>query len=338
VLDVHLGDGDKVDHLDLAALAPAERAPDLTMRPIRLLRNVPKLDYFRYHKLCFALSIALCVISVVSIATRGLNFGVDFTGGILVEVRTPQTADLAQMRSVLGALNLGDIALQDFGSDRDVLIRVERQIGGEAQEEAAVQKIRETLGSDVEYRRVEVVGPKVGSELITNGILAVVLSLGGILAYMAFRFGWRAGLSGVIAILHDCLTTVGLFSVTGMQFDLNTVAAVVTIAGFSINDTVVIDDRIRENMRKFKTMDFRDLINRSVNETMSRTIMTNGLVLLAVLALLVFGGPVLFGLSIALLWGVIIGTYSTIYVASPLEWYLASRGRAHRGVDEPKPG
>ena len=186
------------------------------------------------------------------------------------------------MRSALGALNLGDIALQDFGSDRDVLIRVERQTGGEAQEEAAVQKIRQTLGSNVEYRRVEVVGPKVGGELITNGILAVVLSLGGILAYMAFRFGWRAGLSGVVAILHDCLTTVGLFSITGMQFDLNTVAAVVTIAGFSINDTVVIDDRIRENMRKFKSMDFRDLINRSVNETMSRTIMTNGLVFLAV--------------------------------------------------------
>jgi preprotein translocase SecF subunit len=157
---------------------------------------------------------------------------------------------------------------------------------------------------------------------------------------MAFRFGWRAGLSGVIAILHDCLTTVGLFSVLGLQFDLNTVAAVVTIAGFSINDTVVIDDRIRENSRKYKSMDFRDLINRSVNETMSRTVMTNGLVLLAVLALLVFGGPVLLGFSFALLWGVIVGTYSTIYVAAPLEWYLAKRGRAasHHGDEAPKTG
>jgi preprotein translocase subunit SecF len=307
------------------------------MRPIRLLKSVPKLDYFRFHKLCFAMSIVLCVISVASIAIKGMNFGVDFAGGILVEVRTQQPADLAQMRSQLGALDLGDVALQDFGSDRDVLIRVERQDGGEAAEEAAIQQIRNTLGPNVEYRRVEVVGPKVGSELITNGILAVVLSLAGILAYMAFRFGWRAGLAGVIAILHDCLTTVGLFSITGMQFDLNTVAAVVTIAGFSINDTVVIDDRIRENMRKYKTMDFRELINRSVNETMSRTIMTNGLVLLAVIALLVFGGPVLFGLSIALLWGVIIGTYSTIYVAAPLEWYLAARGRAaQHSVDEAK--
>lgn len=308
-------------------------------RPIRLLNKVPKLDYFRFHKFFFALSIALCVISVVSIAVRGMNFGVDFAGGIIVEVRTKQPADLAAMRSSLGALNLGDIALQDFGSDRDVLIRVERQTDEQA-EEAAVQKIRGALGTDVEYRRVEVVGPKVGGELIRNGIWAVVLSLVGILAYMAFRFGWRAGLSGVLAILHDCLTTVGLFSVLGLQFDLNTLASVVTIAGFSINDTVVIDDRIRENSRKYKTMDFRELINRSVNETMSRTIMTNGLVLLAVLALVIFGGPVLFGFSAALLWGVVVGTYSTVYVAAPLEWYLAKRGRAHEhhGGEAPKTG
>jgi preprotein translocase subunit SecF len=319
-------------------MAPAQGTADLTMRPIRLIKSVPKLDYFRFHKFCFALSAALCIISVISIATKGLNFGVDFAGGILVEVRTQQPADLGAMRAKIGALDIGDVALQDFGSDRDVLIRVERQAGGEAAEEAAVQKIRQALGSEVEYRRVEVVGPKVGSELITNGIWAVVLSLGGILAYMAFRFGWRAGLSGVIAILHDCLTTVGFFSITGLQFDLNTVAAVVTIAGFSINDTVVIDDRIRENSRKFKAMDFRDLINRSVNETMSRTIVTNGLVFLAVVALLVFGGPVLFGLSIALMWGVILGTYSTIYVAAPLEWYLSGRG-AHTpapSAEQPK--
>lgn len=303
------------------------------MRPIRLLNKVPSLDFFRFHKFFFALSAVLCIVSVISMTTRGFNFGVDFAGGILIEVRTQQDADLAKMRSALGELDLGDVALQDFGGPRDVLIRVERQDGGEAAEEAAIQKIRNALGPDVEYRRVEVVGPKVGGELIENGVLAVVLALGGILAYMAFRFGWRAGLSGVIAILHDCLTTVGLFSITGMQFDLNTVAAVVTIAGFSINDTVVIDDRIRENSRKFKTMDFRTLINRSVNESLSRTLMTNGLVLLSAIALVLFGGPVLFGFSFALLWGVIVGSYSTVYVAAPLEWYLAKRGRvAHGGA------
>ena len=297
---------------------------------IRILRAVPKLDYFRFHKLCFALSLVLCAVSIVSLATKGLNFGVDFAGGVLIEARRGAgPVDVGELRGKLGALNLGDVALQEFGSPNDVLIRVERQVSEQA-EMQAVQKIRETLGPEYEYRRVEVVGPKVGDELVLDGVLAVVLSLAGIMSYMALRFGWRAGLSGVIAILHDCLTTVGLFSILGLQFDLNTVAAVVTIAGFSINDTVVIDDRIRENMRKFKKMDFRDLINRSVNETMARTIMTNGLVLLAVLALLLFGGPVLFGFSFALLWGVIAGTYSTIYVAAPLEWYLAKRGRAHQ--------
>jgi len=297
------------------------------MRPIRLLRKVPNLDFFRFHKLCFALSALLVAISIVSLAVRGLNLGVDFAGGIVIEVRTPEPADLGQMRSTLNALDIGDVALQEFGSPRDVLIRLERQAGGEEAEMQAVQRIREALGPNLEYRRVEVVGPKVGRELVQDGVLAIVLSLAGILAYMAFRFGWRAGLSGVLAILHDCLTTIGLFSVTGLQFDLNTVAAVVTIAGFSINDTVVIDDRIRENSRKYKAMDFRDLINRSVNETMSRTIITNGLVLLAAIALVAFGGPVLFNFSLALLWGVIVGTYSTIYVAAPLEWFLSARGR-----------
>lgn len=308
------------------------------MRPIRLLHKVPNLDFFRFHKFFFVLSAVLCVISVISVATRGFNFGVDFAGGVLIEVRTQQDADLAAMRSAIGQLDLGDVALQEFGGPRDVLIRVERQEGGEVAEQAAVQKIRDALGPNVEYRRVEVVGPKVGGELIENGILAVVLALGGILSYMAFRFGWRAGLSGVIAILHDCLTTIGLFSITGMQFDLTTVAAVVTIAGFSINDTVVIDDRIRENSRKFKTMDFRTLINRSVNESLSRTLMTNGLVFLSAIALVLFGGPVLLGFSIALLWGVIVGSYSTIYVAAPLEWYLAKRGRiAHGGGADQEP-
>ena len=297
-------------------------------RGIRILSAVPKLDYFRFHRLCFALSLLLCIASVVSLGIRGLNFGVDFAGGILIEARqTTGLVDLASLRSTLGALNLGDVALQEFGTPNDLLIRVERQ-GSEQAEMAALQQIRDALGPAYEYRRVEVVGPKVGDELVIDGILAVTLSLVGIMGYMAVRFGWRAGLSGVIAILHDCLTTVGLFSLLGLQFDLNVLAAVVAIAGFSINDTVVIDDRIRENMRKFKQMDFRELINRSVNETMARTVMTNGLVLLAVLALLFFGGPVLFGFSFALLWGVVVGTYSTVYVAAPLEWYLAKRGRA----------
>ncbi|BBK43755.1 hypothetical protein STVA_37750 [Allostella vacuolata] len=305
-------------------------------KPIRLVKKVPNLDFFRFHKLCFALSALLCLGSVVSLATQGLNFGVDFAGGILIEVRSPGPANLGDMRSKIGELNLGDVALQEFGASNDVLIRIERQDGGEQAEMAAVGAVRQALGTGYEYRRVEVVGPKVGAELVTGGILAVTLSLAGIMGYMALRFGWRAGLSGVVAILHDCLTTVGFFSVTQLQFDLNVLAAVVTIAGFSINDTVVIDDRIRENLRKYKVMPFRQLINRSINETMARTVVTNGLVFLAVFALLILGGQVLFGFAVAMTWGVVLGTYSTIYVAAPMEWYLAGRdtGNAHRHEDE----
>ena len=295
---------------------------------MRILRAVPTFDYFRFHKICFAVSIALTLITVGSLLTRGLNFGVDFAGGIVVEVRTQGPANLADMRSKLNALELGDVNLQEFGSPSDVLIRVQQQRGAtEQQEMAAVGKIRETLGNSVEYRRVEVVGPTVGAELIRDGIYAVVLSLLGILGYMALRFGIHAAMTGVIALLHDCITAVGLYSVTGVQFDLTSVAAIVAIAGFSINDTVVIDDRIRENLRKYKSMDFRDLINMSVNQTFARTLMTNGLLLLAVAALVAFGGQVLFGFSLAMLWGVVIGTYSTIYVAAPLEWYLSKRHR-----------
>ena len=287
-------------------------------KPIRLVKKVPNLDFFRFHKLCFALSAFLCLGSVLSLATLGLNFGVDFAGGVLIEVRSQGPADLGQMRDKIGNLNLGDVALQ------------------EKAEMAAVAAVREVLGAGYEYRRVEVVGPKVGAELVTGGILAVTLSLAGIMAYMALRFGWRAGLAGVVAILHDCLTTVGFFSITQLQFDLNVLAAVVTIAGFSINDTVVIDDRIRENLRKYKAMPFRQLINRSVNETMARTVVTNGLVFLAVFALLLLGGPVLFGFAVAMTWGVVLGTYSTVYVAAPLEWYLAGKDThsAHRDDDE----
>ncbi|WP_374446193.1 protein translocase subunit SecF [Stella sp.] len=306
-------------------------------KPIRLVKKVPNLDFFRFHKLCFALSTFLCLGSIASLATVGLNFGVDFAGGILIEVRSQGPANLAEMRDRIGGLNLGDVALQEFGASNDVLIRIERQDGGERAEMAAVGAVREALGTGYEYRRVEVVGPKVGAELVTGGILAVVLSLAGIMAYMALRFGWRAGLAGVVAILHDCLTTVGFFSITQLQFDLNVLAAVVTIAGFSINDTVVIDDRIRENLRKYKAMPFRQLINRSVNETMARTVVTNGLVFLAVFSLLVLGGPVLFGFAVAMTWGVVLGTYSTIYVAAPLEWYLAGKDTHRSHPDDEAP-
>ena len=200
----------------------------MAFRGFRILRAVPKLDYFRFHKLCFAISIFLCAASVVSLATRGLNFGVDFAGGILIEARKTTPIDLAEVRTKVNSLNLGDISLQEFGRPTDILIRVQSQ-GEEKAEMAAVQKIRETLGTEFSYERVEVVGPRVGKELIRDGILAIILALSGIMAYMAFRFGWRAGFTGVVALIHDCWTTLGLYSVTGLQFDLTSVAVIVTI-------------------------------------------------------------------------------------------------------------
>jgi preprotein translocase subunit SecF len=275
----------------------------------------------------------MVLASILSLATQGLNYGVDFAGGILIEVRMPTDPDLSQMRRTLEALNIGSVQLQEFGAVRDVLIRVERQAGGENAEMAAVAQIRGALGPGIDYRRVEVVGPQVGQELVRAGAMAIGFSILGIMAYMAVRFGWRAGVSGSVALLHDCITTIGLFSIFQLEFDLNVLAAVMTIAGFSINDTVVIADRVRENERKYKALDFKALINLSVNETLSRTFMTNGLVLAAVLAILFLGGPVLSDLAIALVWGALIGTYSTVYVAAPLEWYLGRRG----GAAKPQP-
>jgi preprotein translocase SecF subunit len=203
-----------------------------------------------------------------------------------------------------------------------VLIRLPRQPGGDAAQEQAVQKVRQALGSGFEYRRVEVVGPSVGSELIRAGVIATVLALFAIAAYIWFRFEWQFGVGGMISTLHDVLTTVGLFALLQLEFNLTTLAAILTIAGYSVNDTVVIYDRVREALRKYPRMPFRELINLALNETLSRTILTVSTVALAVLALLFLGGQVLRGFSIAMLWGVVIGTYSSLFIAAPILYYV----------------
>ena len=209
-----------------------------------------------------------------------------------------------------------------------MLIRLPQQPGGDAAQMKVVQMARSALGSDLEYRRVEVVGPTVGSELIRAGVLATVLALGAILIYIWFRFEWQFGVGATIATLHDVITTVGLFAIFQLEFNLTTLAAILTIAGYSINDTVVIYDRVRESMRKYRTMPFRELINLALNETLSRTILTVSTVALAVLSLLVFGGEVLKGFSIAMMWGIVIGTYSSLFIAAPLLYYVQPNRRA----------
>jgi preprotein translocase subunit SecF len=299
------------------------------MKPLIVIRRVPQIDFMRWHYFGLAFSVALSLLTIALFMTRGLNYGIDFVGGTLIEAKTTSgPANLAEMRAKLDSLHLGDASLQTFGSPDDVLIRLPQQPGGDAAQMKAVELAREALGSNIEYRRQEIVGPSVGSELIRAGVLATVLALGAILIYIWFRFEWQFGVGATIATLHDVITTIGLFAIFQLEFNLTTLAAILTIAGYSINDTVVIYDRVRESMRKYRTMPLRDLINLALNETLSRTILTVSTVALAVLSLLLFGGEVLKGFSIAMLWGIVIGTYSSLFIAAPLLYYIQPNRRA----------
>jgi preprotein translocase subunit SecF len=299
-------------------------------RPLITIRHIPNIDFMRLHKAGFALSILLTLGSIVAFLVQGLNYGIDFSGGTLIEARTTGPADLASMRSTLNGLGVGDVSLQGFGGPNEVLIRVARQPGDDKAQVQAVDKVKAALGQGVEYRRIEVVGPKVGGELVHAGVLATVLALCAIALYIWLRFEWQFGVGAMLSTLHDTITTVGLFALLHIEFDLTTLAAILTIAGYSVNDTVVIYDRVRETMRKYKTMDFRTLINKSLNETLSRTFLTVGTTALAVLSLLIFGGEVLRGFSIAMLWGIVIGTYSSLFIAAPLLYYVRPRGSKTR--------
>ena len=301
-----------------------------TVRTFRLIRDDTRIPFVRYQYWAYAFSSALVLLSLILLPTKGLNFGIDFQGGILIEVGMPGPAtDLAAMRSTLQDLGLGEVALQEFGGPANVLIRVERQAGGEQGQLAAVNKIKaafaERFGQDVSYRRVEFVGPKVSSDLLWAGTQATFYALVAILVYVWFRFEWQFAIGAVLALIHDAVTTLGLFSLFGLEFNLTTIAAILTIIGYSVNDTVVIYDRIRENLRRYKTMPLPELIDRSINETLARTVMTSLTVLLALVALVVFGGPVIRDFTIAMLWGVVIGVYSTVYVASPMVLHLNLR-------------
>jgi preprotein translocase subunit SecF len=296
------------------------------MRSFRLIPDETRIPFVRYRHWAYAFSGALVALTLILLPTKGLNFGIDFRGGILIEVGMPGAADLAAMRSTLDGLGLGEIALQEFGGPANILIRVERQAGGEAGQLAAVDRVKaalgERFGADISYRRVEFVGPKVSADLLWAGAQATLYALIAILVYVWFRFEWQFAIGAVVALIHDAVTTLGLFSLFGLEFNLTTIAAILTIVGYSINDTVVIYDRVRENLRRYKAMPLPELIDRSINETLARTVMTSLTTLLALIALVVAGGPVIRGFTIAMIWGVLIGTYSTIYVASPMILHL----------------
>ncbi|MBT5455035.1 MAG: protein translocase subunit SecF, partial [Rhodospirillaceae bacterium] len=295
------------------------------MRLVSLIPVGTKYNFMRFRKFAAVLSIALCVASAGLFVIKGLNYGIDFEGGILLEIRTPKPADIGNLRDTISSLRLGQIELQRFGEDTDVLIRIERQAGGEEAQNVAVEKVKAALDKSVELRRTEFVGPKVSAELVEAGVTAVLMALGAMLIYIWFRFEWQFGVGAVIALAHDVIMTIGVFSLLGLEFNLSTVAAILTIAGYSINDTVVVYDRVRENLRKYKVMPLGEIINLSLNDTLSRTLLTSITTLIALLILFFWGGEVIKGFSFGMIWGVLVGTYSSIFIATPLLIYMNLR-------------
>jgi preprotein translocase subunit SecF len=382
-------------------------------RPLRLLPAKTNFDFLGKRVPALVISTLINIVSIVLVFTVGLNFGIDFQGGIAIEAKTlnGNAADLAETRRIGAGLGLGEVSLQEFGAKDTILIRVQRQKGdaacvanaskllskamgagwsvkpaagaqsgnleltapgriGDEQARAAARAMgltdtlvrpgaspgivameadqrdewcqqvailvtREALGGIYDFRRTESVGPKIGSELLQTGIISVGLTLLAIAAYVWIRFEWQFAAGALIALVHDVLTTVGLFAITQLEFNLTALAALLTIAGYSINDTVVVFDRVRENLRRYKKLSLVDLLNVSTNETLARTLMTSGTVFLAVVALVLFAGPVLYSFSIAMLWGVIVGTYSSIWIANAGLVYMNFRpDRMRRDEDD----
>ncbi|MPZ58826.1 MAG: protein translocase subunit SecF [Rhizobiales bacterium] len=276
-----------------------------------------------WRRLTFPLSAVLSLLAVLVFFTVGLNFGIDFRGGTLIEIQTKGgQADLAALRAKLGDLGLGEVQLQQFGAPTDVLIRVAQQPGGEEAQQAAVAKIRQALGGEVEYRRVEVVGPRVSAELVTNGIIGIMVAMLGIFIYLWFRFEWQFSVGAIVATMHDVVLTIGFYCVTQVDFDLSSVAAILTIMGYSVNDTVVIYDRIREMLRRYKRMPIDELLDIAMNSMLSRTVITSTTTFLATLGLFFFGPEVIQSFVQAMLFGIIVGVYSSAFVAAPLLIYL----------------
>lgn len=289
------------------------------IRPVRFIRDETKFQFIRFRSVSYALSGVLSILSVVLFLAVGLNYGIDFRGGTLIEIRDRSgPADIAALRSTLGQLQLGDVQIQEFGSPEEVLIRVGQQPGGDDAQQVVVAKVRDALGDSVEYRRIEVVGPKVSSELVQAGTIAVIVAIMAVLVYIWFRFEWQFAIGAIVATVHDVVLTLGLFSLLQLEFNLSIIAAILTIVGYSLNDTVVVFDRHRENLRRYKRMPLIELLDMSSNQTLARTILTSVTTLIALFSLYTFGGEVIRGFIFAMIWGVLVGTYSTVFIASPL--------------------
>jgi preprotein translocase subunit SecF len=282
------------------------------------------------HKIALVLSIIFMIGSLILVFTKGLNYGIDFAGGILIEARIDENPDIAKIREVLSS-KINDIHIQESG-ENDVQIRVSKASQDQDKLIKKIQNILEENFTKVEYRKIDFVGPQVGSELIFKGFLALFLSFVFIMIYIWIRFDWQFGLGGIFALLHDAIVTIGFFSITGLEFNLTSIASILTIIGYSINDSVVIYDRIRENLRNNKKMDLQLLINSSTNSTLSRTILTASTTLISLLALILFGGEALFSFSVATFFGIALGTYSSIYISAPILLYFDPRKKDEKKI------
>jgi preprotein translocase subunit SecF len=304
-----------------------------------MLRIVPddtRFDFMRFRRISFPASAVLSIVAICLYFFVGLNFGIDFVGGTILEVKTKSgaAADLATMRTTLGGLGLGDIQLQEFGSPDRVLIRIPQQAGGEAAQNAAKDKVTATLGEEISIERAEVVGPRISTEMLANSTLGLMAAILAILVYLWFRFEWQFALGAMVANVHDLVLTIGYMSLMQIDFDLSSIAALLTILGYSLNDTVVIYDRIREMLRRYKRMPMPDLLNISVNSTLSRSIITHLTVTLSLLALLLFGGHAIHSFVSTMIFGVVlVGTYTSVFIAAPILIYLGV-GTTRAAVEE----
>lgn len=300
---------------------------------IKFLQLVPantKIDFFGHRYYAFLTSLIILGGSALCLFFNGLNFGVDFTGGTIIEIKLEQAPDLPHLRERLAGLGLGEISIQEFGTPENLMVRMGQQDGDAEVQKAAIQKVQTALDTEfgegkVDYRRTEYVGPQVGEELKLAGALAVLCAILGIMGYIWVRFEWQYGIGSLLALIHDVVGIMGLFALTQMHFDLSTVAAILLVAGYSINESVIIFDRVRETMRKYKKMPMQDIINYSINSTLPRTLMTSGSTILAIFALWLFGGEVIRGFVSALFLGILIGTHSSYFVSSNALYYLRLR-------------
>ena len=312
-----------------------KRPKELPARPVSFVPEKTSFRFMKYRSFSFPASALAMIASVVLFFAVSLNFGIDFKGGTLVELQAKQeAADISDVRSRLGELDLGDVQVQEFGSPREILVRVESQGTVDNAEQSVETLVRQTLEEDYEFRRVEVVGPTVSGELAQTGTLAVIAALLAIMIYIWFRFEWQFAVGAVIATLHDVILTIGMFAILQLEFSLSSIAAMLTIVGYSLNDTVVVYDRIRENLRKYKKMPVPQLLDLSINNTLSRTILTSLTTLVALLALYFLGGEVLAPFTFAMIFGVVVGTYSSVFIAAPILILFKLRPGQIAGADK----